>query len=133
MTKRLLILKTGSTLESLRASVGDFDDWIQSAMGLATSDTICSSVFLGEELPPLETLAGIVVTGSPAMVTDGARWNQIAMLYLIEAVEQGLPILGICYGHQLLAQALGGRVDYHPQGREIRLTALLLTPLILSR
>jgi GMP synthase (glutamine-hydrolysing) len=38
---------------------------------------------------------------------------------LRDAVASGLPILGVCYGHQLLAHALGGRVDYHASGREI--------------
>ena len=28
-------------------------------------------------------------------------------------------LLGVCYGHQLMAHALGGMVDYHPLGREV--------------
>jgi GMP synthase (glutamine-hydrolysing) len=39
--------------------------------------------------------------------------------YLREAVGRGVPVFGICFGHQLLAQALGGRVEKNPLGREI--------------
>ncbi|MDX1492290.1 MAG: glutamine amidotransferase [Pseudohongiellaceae bacterium] len=117
--KKLLILKAGSTLESLRCRVGDFEDWITAGMKVNPEHTVCSSVYLGESLPALDSVAGIVVTGSPAMITDGAPWNNIAMAYLREAVEKKLPVLGICYGHQLLAAALGGKVDYNPIGRAI--------------
>jgi GMP synthase (glutamine-hydrolysing) len=37
-----------------------------------------------------------------------------------------MPLLGICYGHQLLAHALGGAVDYNPQGREMGTVAVQL-------
>src|SRR5688572_33354713 len=39
--------------------------------------------------------------------------------YLAGAVEAGVHVLGICFGHQLLGQALGGRVERNPLGREI--------------
>jgi GMP synthase (glutamine-hydrolysing) len=38
---------------------------------------------------------------------------------LAECVEAGVPVLGVCFGHQLLAQALGGEVQRNPRGREI--------------
>jgi GMP synthase (glutamine-hydrolysing) len=125
--KRLLILKTGSTLVSLRGSVGDFEDWIVRVMAVRADDVVCCAVYLGEPLPALDEVAGIVITGSPAMVTDGARWNHVAMAYLSQAIERELPVLGICYGHQLLALALGGEVGYHPAGREIGTVAISRT------
>ena len=113
----LLILKTGQTLAPLRAQGEDFEDWIR--RGLGCRDVIVVDVAAGEALPPLASCRGIVVTGSPAMVTDRAPWSEHSADYLREAVERSVPVLGICYGHQLLAHALGGTVDYHPQGREI--------------
>ena len=82
---------------------------------------------MGDLLPPVSTLAGVVITGSPAMLTDGAAWNLVAVHWLRDALALGLPVLGICYGHQLLAHACGGHVDYHPDGREIGTVPVALT------
>ncbi|MDP1931584.1 MAG: glutamine amidotransferase [Gammaproteobacteria bacterium] len=117
--KPLLIMKTGRTIETLRQHGEDFEDWIITAMEVPRGHTMTVAVDEGETLPSQTTIAGIVVTGSPAMITDGAPWNEIAADYLRSAISDSLPILGICYGHQLLAQACGGRVDYHPAGREV--------------
>jgi GMP synthase (glutamine-hydrolysing) len=61
----------------------------------------------------------VVVTGSAAMVTDGEAWSEAVAVWLGVAVEARTPLLGICFGHQLLAHALGGRVGRNPRGREI--------------
>jgi GMP synthase (glutamine-hydrolysing) len=53
------------------------------------------------------------------MVNDGEAWQQRTAAWLRDAVEAGVPVLGICFGHQLLAHALGGRVGPNPRGREI--------------
>lgn len=53
------------------------------------------------------------------MVTDREPWSERTAEWLRGAHGARLPLLGICYGHQLMAHALGGVVDFHPQGREI--------------
>mgnify|MGYP006195668911 CR=1 FL=1 len=58
------------------------------------------------------------MTGSAAYVTDRADWSERSAAWLREAVHGGSPVFGICYGHQLLAHALGGEVAYNPAGRE---------------
>jgi GMP synthase (glutamine-hydrolysing) len=125
--KTVLIMKTGETLGPLRAGGEDFEDWMRAGLGLDAHAAPAVSVHLGQPLPEASTLAGVVITGSPAMLTDGAHWNVVAAHWLRDVVERGLPVLGICYGHQLLAHACGGQVDYHPAGREIGTVPVTLT------
>jgi len=59
---------------------------------------------------------GFVITGSPASVRDGAPWiDQLAQL-IREITTKQVPVFGACFGHQAIAAALGGEVDYNPDG-----------------
>lgn len=127
MSNKILIIKTGSTVPSLLAKGEDFEDWFIAASGQSASEFLCCSIHLGEQLPELSNVDGIIITGSPAYLTDLAPWNYIAADYLREAHKLEIPILGICYGHQLLAWAFEGEVGFHPEGREIGSVAINLT------
>lgn len=116
---RFLIVQTGSTLPAVRARHGDFPDWFRRGLGLHRRDVDVVRAHAGEALPDPDPYAAAIVTGSPAMVSERRSWSEAAAAWLREAVARGLPILGVCYGHQLLAHALGGHVDYHANGREI--------------
>jgi GMP synthase (glutamine-hydrolysing) len=124
---RLLILKTGSTVPTVLSRRRDFEVWITSATGWNPAEVATVSVHKGEEAWAPERYAGIVVTGSPSMVTDREPWSELAGQYLLRAMEQGTPILGICYGHQLLCQTLGGTVSDNPRGRQIGTVDVTLT------
>lgn len=117
--KPLLIVQTGHAPDTLRARFGDFDHWFR--LGLRVPPTRLRSIDVqaGEALPAPHTCAGAVITGSAAMVTDRAPWSEDTAAWIRLAMDAELPLFGVCYGHQLMAHALGGRVGVLPGGREI--------------
>jgi GMP synthase - Glutamine amidotransferase domain len=60
---------------------------------------------------PLQSFDGVIISGSQSSVYDDHRpWIQELARWVEGAIADGLPILGVCWGHQLLAQILGGTV-----------------------
>ncbi len=115
--KQIALIKTGCTIEQIKPRYGDFEDWF--AEGLGVANLLQIDVFKQQPLPAPQTLAGIVITGSPAMVSARLDWSEHTAHWLQQAVRTGIPVLGVCYGHQLLAHALGGRAGPNPAGRQI--------------
>ena len=117
--KKILIVKTGGTYADYAAGRGDFEDWTALGLSLPDGGWTCIDVRDGAVLPDPAGLAGAVITGSHDMVTDPLPWITDTKAWTRRAVDAGLPLLGICFGHQLMADALGGRAAYHPSGLEI--------------
>lgn len=117
--KPLVIFKVGSTYPDIAAELGDFEHWIAAGLPAGAPPVAVVDPLAGDRLPRAEDVAGIIVTGSHSMVTDREPWSEQVADWLRGAVAAELPVLGICYGHQLLAHALGGEVDNHPQGIEL--------------
>lgn len=59
---------------------------------------------------------GLLITGSPASVHDDAPWIVRLEALVRNAAERKLPMFGACFGHQVIARALGGEVIYNPDG-----------------
>jgi len=114
----LCILVTGEPVAPVLATRGTFADLIrQGSRGYPGPFRVVD--VREQEPPPAAELAAIVVSGSAASVTERAPWMLATERYLASAVESGAHVLGICFGHQLLGQALGGRVEKNPLGREM--------------
>lgn len=124
--KPLLLLKVGHTLSSLSATRGDYEVWFGAGLGVGDALHVVR-VTEGEPLPDLNAYRGVVVSGSAAMVTERAAWSVSTAAWLLAAIASDLPVLGVCYGHQLLADALGAQVDWNPRGRQIGSVVATLT------
>jgi GMP synthase-like glutamine amidotransferase len=70
----------------------------------------------GEALPDPASLEAILITGSPAGVYDDLDWIAPLERFVRAAYDASIPMAGICFGHQLIAQALGGTVAKSEKG-----------------
>lgn len=127
--KSLYILKVGSTFPDTARRLGDFETWTRAALGDPGLPIEVRAVAAGDPLPAPEACAGAVITGSHAMVTDDLPWSLDLERWLPALLARGTPVLGICYGHQLLARAMGGKVGYHPGGPEVGTVTIRTHPL----
>jgi GMP synthase (glutamine-hydrolysing) len=119
---RLLIVQTGSTHLH-----GDYPRWFERALGF---EMPVARAHAAERLgPALDQVRpqGIIVTGSPLSVIERAPWMLQLGDDLLRAGARGIPVLGVCFGHQLLARASGGDVVQNPRGREIGTVRVQLT------
>ncbi|WP_192035079.1 glutamine amidotransferase [Halomonas sp. YLGW01] len=122
---RLLLIKTGNSFPDVIADHGDFEALFQAQLpdhALTVWDARGNT-----PLPDHEAYDGVLITGSHAMVSDAEPWSEALKPWLREACDRNLALLGVCYGHQLLAEALGGRSGYHPDGREVGTFEVTLT------
>lgn len=127
MPRPFLILETGRPVPSMRRH-GSFAHWIRVAAALPADEAVVCRVAEGEPLPRRDGFAGVLVSGSGAMVTERHDWSERSAEWLAKAAGHGVPLFGICYGHQLLAHALGGKVDWNPHGRQMGTLPVELHP-----
>jgi len=125
--KKLYIIKAGTTFKNTSDKYGDFEDWVIDKIDNKNLDIKIVDVQIGNALPDLNDCAGIVITGSHSMVTDEEPWSVKLEKWIPSVIEKSIPLLGICYGHQLLAKSMQGFSTYHKNGMEIGTVIVNLT------
>lgn len=74
------------------------------------------NVMNGDYPPEHERFDAYLVTGSKADSFGSDPWIQTLKAYLLKLYQRGEKLLGVCFGHQLLALVLGGKAERAPQG-----------------
>ena len=117
--RTILIVQTGDPVPSVAARRGPFAQMIRDAIGPHWEGEYRVEDVRAGDPPSAEGVAAIVITGSASYVPDREPWMIRTEAWLRDVVAAGVPTFGICFGHQILAQALGGEVIRNPRGREM--------------
>jgi GMP synthase-like glutamine amidotransferase len=115
---KLTIIQTGDVPEPLRDEFGPYPPMFVDMFERAghSFDYEVVRAHDGVPLPDAATLDGIIVTGSPAGVYEDHPWLDPLRAFIRAAYASATPMLGVCFGHQIMADALGGEVRKSEKG-----------------
>jgi len=115
---KITILETGRPPDALRADWPDYPEMFEDLIDQADTGFTYESlpVVDGAALPDPASLEAVLITGSPAGVYDDRAWIAPLLDFIRWASAEAVPQVGICFGHQAMAQALGGQVVQSPKG-----------------
>ena len=71
---------------------------------------------------------GWIITGSKFNVYQNLPWMQQLKELILQIHDEHRPLVGICFGHQIIAEAFGGRVDKYPGGWGVGLHSYEVRP-----
>lgn len=108
---RIGILQTGHSPDELRDVHGDYNEMFMRLLG-RTDIAFETFAVQADDFPARPCVADAwVITGSSCGVYDGFPWIAKLMAFLRHLHKERTPLVGICFGHQAIAEALGGKVE----------------------
>lgn len=112
------ILETGEVAPDLAARHGDYPAMFEAMLGAVDPALEFATVrVVAGEMPAAPGQADAwLVTGSRHGVYDDLPWIAPLKDFLRACVAEGVPVVGVCFGHQILAEALGGRAEKSDRG-----------------
>ena len=115
---KLTIIETGLVPAAIRDRFPDYPEMFRKMITGADPGIACDtiSVVKGEALPDPASLDAVLYTGSPAGVYDAEPWIAPLSEFIRTAAVEKTPQVGICFGHQIMGEALGGKVVKSEKG-----------------
>ncbi len=115
---RLTILETGRAPGRLSEDYPRYPDMFAALLSKADPSLRFESVALvdGAAPPDPRNCEAVLITGSPSGVYDATAWMDPLRGFIREAFATKTPMIGVCFGHQIIADALGGEVRKSEKG-----------------
>ena len=113
---RIGILKSGQSPEIIRGELGDYDTMFERMLAGRGFDFTSYHVEAMEFPKDVHDADGWLLTGSRHGTYEDHAFIPPLEAFIRSAYAAHVPMVGICFGHQIIAQALGGRVVKHPGG-----------------
>ena len=115
-TLRVGLLVCGRVRDEVATEFGDYPELFQSLLGPYGVEIVAYDVIGGPVPESVTACDGWLVSGSGVSTYDDLPWLAAAAAFVRSLVEHEAPLVAICFGHQLLAQAMGGRVEKSERG-----------------
>jgi len=109
------ILETGAPPKDLQGRFARYPQMFRELLGEDAYDWANFDVRRGEFPAQPEACAAYLITGSPAGAYDPDPWIADLIAFL-QAARGRAALVGVCFGHQVMAQAFGGKVIKSPKG-----------------
>lgn len=115
---KVTILEAGRAPGRLSEDYPRYPDMFVSLLSKADESLRFEAVVLvdGEAPPTAAACDAVVITGSPSGVYDSTPWMDPLRAFIREAFATGTPMIGVCFGHQIIADAMGGDVRKSEKG-----------------
>jgi GMP synthase (glutamine-hydrolysing) len=113
---RIGILETGDVAESLRVPHEDYTKMFGHLLDGHGFEFVAYRTYLGELPDSPGDCDGWLITGSRHGVYDDLPWIAPLEEFVRAVYAAKIPLVGICFGHQIMAQALGGKVVKSDKG-----------------
>ena len=118
MTLHLGILQTDSVLEDLQPRFGDYPTMFEGLFHAEAPSMTFTTYNVQHELPQIHDCDAYLITGCKLSVYDDFLWIRELADFVARAIEAKKKILGICFGHQLIAHFFGGEVGAAGRGEK---------------
>lgn len=115
---RLAVIETGTPAKNLRENFGGYYEMFTTVFASARPDIelVNFPVYLDLALPDMRGFDGALITGSPYGVYEEHDFIAPLKDFIHREMATNTPIVGICFGHQIMAEALGGQVEKSEKG-----------------
>lgn len=115
---KVTIIETGRAPGRLSEDFPRYPRMFEALLSAADAALRFETVSLveGEALPDAAACEGVLITGSPAGVYDATPWMEPLRRFVRAAFAVETPMVGVCFGHQIIADAMGGDVRKSEKG-----------------
>ena len=110
------ILQTGKAVPEVREEMGEYADIFEALLAGHGFEFDRYMVVDGEFPPGPDAADGWLITGSKHGAYEDLPWIGRLEEFIRQVHDAKLPMIGVCFGHQIIAQALGGTVEKFPGG-----------------
>lgn len=114
---KIALLECDRLADELQNDFGTYPQMMQRLLTSLSPDIICETYqAIDGQLPTLDAADGFIILGSQYSVYEDLPWMQGLQEWVVNCAQTDKPLIGICFGHQLISAALGGQVEKSSQG-----------------